>query len=317
MPVSETDCELIIRYLNNELPEEEEIIFVKRLSDRPELQQAFDLELILRSHALQTDKNELPALADISFETADDFLTRAENTLAATPTNHENQKIVQTPVVNIWNYKKTIAAAAVLVLVAVSVFYFVNRNSTPELANKKNTRTPIDRNLTNIDTGKRQVTIDTNAIVPNENLLADIGQTFYKRYQHNTDDPVEIGMYYNHYQAKEFRQVLDAQETDYITKGGVDDEQDRIQQYMLFYKALANLESKTPQRAVTLLKTVVQKKDQQQELYYRAQWYLLMAYLKLQDKQNAQKIAAAVVSEKDNPYRLNAMRIQELLTAKR
>ncbi len=313
MPLTEPQFESIIRYLDDELSQEEEILFVKQLSENKELQEAFDIELILRQ---QQQEHEITSQSeDLRFEPADKFLARAESTISSPPKQKEEQTAT-TPVIRLLNRKNIAAiAAAVVVLVVASFLYYSLQNKEKKIAENKGTQTG------NKSVAHLKDTIlnpnDTGYLSNGKNDLAEIAANYYNRYRQNTDDPAEISLYYQFYSQKKYTDVLKATETDYETKGGSSNsEQKLLKQYMSFYKALSYIETAEFAKGASLLNAIIKSNKNRDNLYYSSQYYLLMDYMKMNDTKNTQELLTAILNDENNPNRKTAQKINKLIERK-
>lgn len=105
--LTEAQLESIIRYVDDKLSVEEEMLFIRQLNANEELQKAFDLELVTRALRAEQEVNDKD---DADFEPDGKFSATAKK--SETPATSFLTKI-----------KMASVTAAVILIVVVSVLY--------------------------------------------------------------------------------------------------------------------------------------------------------------------------------------------------
>lgn len=300
-PITDEQLELIFRYLDGELSEEEEAAFIAQLQADAALQTALDQQVIM-SNYLSKEMAE-PVAGNIP-EAADVFITKVTNTF-------KEKDITQTTVIPIankkYNVRLAVAAAGIVVFVLSGLVYYLLRDRLD------NNNIVHQRGWDSIPVVK-QVTLQPDS----SRLLAsvDMEETYKEYYTILANDALKVPAaatpYESLYKQHNYKEMAVKTEKVLDVKGQ-NPTDDKTKNYFNFYKALSNLEIGKPDVAERLLREVIVKSTGDIKLNQQVSWYLLMVYLKKRNKKNAVLIAETIASNKGNPYYKEAITIKTAL----
>lgn len=136
--------------------------------------------------------------------------------------------------------------------------------------------------------------------------LSAIYTKHYKKYK-AAGDPVELSYVYNDYQAGNYKEIFAVNEGNFKNKG-FDKNDSVIAAYLQLYKALAFLADNRADSALTRLKLLLGKAPAKTYVYYTAEWYQLLALLATGDIDTASHVAEQI-SSSSSPYKIQATTI--------
>ncbi len=226
-----------------------------------------------------------------------------EELMVATILNNDeknNQKQHEpAPVLPLWK-KYRLIASIVLLIAAAGILYFVfhkDESTQPKIVSNQTDKS--------YDPSARK----NQPSNPATNSPDAIFNQFYKPYS-SENDPVELSNFYNDYKSKKYNSVIAAKESDYQTMG-TDDKKDLLSHYLHFYKGLCWLEKNDAEKAIEEFNAASKSAPQNKSPYVDAQWWLVLALLKENEKEKAIVIAKKIV-QSDSQYKNEA---SKLLTA--
>ena len=273
----------IADYLEGKMSAAEEEAFMQELGDDERLRDRYEEELLI-SGLLGQDSND----ADLTVISKQDKAYETE-TVVATGKKKANKIFI------LLKQYRSIAAIVLIVIAAAFVYFFLK---------------PDYKQLSRVATvSKDTATGSTNkevATMPGEkNFLDSVYKNFYTAYVAGNEDPVEISEYYMAYKKKQYAKVLSATKADYQVMG-TEDNNSKAEQYMDLYKGFAYLDNNKPDSAIKKFEAAMSGRAAGiDKLYYTAQWYSALAWLKENNITEALTIANNI-QQSASPYKLKA-----------
>jgi hypothetical protein len=252
----------------------EEEAFMLELGDRADLRKQYEEELLIGA-AFAIEKEEV------------------------TITNQENNKPLpgqiqqnRFPILVRWLIRYRVVALLVLSLISVAVVLAIItiRNNKVDNAVATDKRNDF----------KKDTLIKTQERIISSKIAGELFRRYYKSYS-TEKDPVELSIYYNDYKAQRYDEVIKAKETDFQVKGS-NEKRELLNQYMQLYQGLCYLEKDKPVKAIPQLEAASQSHFKKNLLFYDAQWYLVLAWLKNDNAGKAGIIAGEIVKS-TSPHR--------------
>lgn len=281
----------IAKYLEGNMSDEEEEMFMQELNDNAALRKQYEEELLV-SALLSNEDKKVESIQDSSFHKKDDNLKGRKH----------NVRNVPFPAFT--TGYKYIAAATLVIAISVSVFFITQNKNVQhpvvaESNNKKNAPANTDSSL------------NTQPYSKNDDSLAEsLFNEYYTGYT-SKNDPAEISNYYSYYQNKQYDKVIHAQKSGYEVMG-TDNRQQVLNQYMLLYKGLAYLETNNIKNAIKSFDSVLKTSGKNSSIYYNAEWYCTLSYLKENNITKADSVLDNIL-QSASPYKNQATQIIERL----
>ena len=292
----------IANYIDDRMSPAEEEAFMQELGNDETLKQQFEDELHIRS-LLANDDEISDSVALPMFQPADDHIRMIEKALEGDANNNRHHA----PIVSLFSRYRNIAAIVLLMIAiaAITLIFTRNKNNNPsEIA-----RTPVQQKPTptnNDSLGNKQA-----PLLAQQANSDTVFRHFYKGYAAGEEDPAEVSKYYNDYKKGRYSNVIAASDADYRVMG-LNNNSDKLKQYMYLYKGLSYLAGNKPSDAITQFDSVMKSALKTDVVFYNAKWYVTLAWLKKEDANKASAIAKEIAAS-SSPYKHKAeLLVQEL-----
>lgn len=279
MSAFEDNEERIERYLEGKMNQEEREMFMQELNINEALRKQYEEELFMSALLSNDDDGEIesvsvPAVIDKNFE-ADARIRRIHKKARPSfPFLHSSYKYI--------------AAAAAVIAILIAAFFLVEKKSRqPVIATSNNNKKAIPKTDSANNEFQAYRNDSISKILFSENYTKYIAKT----------DPAEISNYYNYYDIGEYDKVIAAKKSDYATMG-IDNREQLLTGYMFFYKGLSYLAGNKNADAVKNFDSVLNSSNKNSRLYFNAEWYLALSYLKAKDLNKSQSVLNNIIQSK-------------------
>lgn len=253
----------IADYIDSKMSPAEEEAFMLELGRDEGLRQQYENELLMR--ALLREHRREEEDGEVFLQPADEHLRMMEDTLRKRGGSFR------------W-----LAAACMLALCGVLVWLFARRShptvaGTPEVVS---------------NSGKAPDVADNSPKAAEKHADSLFAQ-YYTVYIKSEDDPVQVSLYYNYYHEGKYSKVVAAKDMDVEQMGG--QEGVGSQEYLHLYQGLSLLATQDATGALVRFGQVMERVNPRVELYAKAEWYSVLAYLKNKDMGKAAKLAQQLI----------------------
>ncbi len=279
----------ITNYLEGNLSADEEVSFMQQLGNDALLREQYEEELLISGLLRQQEKDD--ALINL-FSHTDDKTTTGDNMPAKK----------KSAVKELWINYRNIAAIVLVIVAASFIFLFIRKSSKP----------PAGIANTAKDTALRTADRAMNITRDGKKNTDSVFKEMYSAYIAGEEDPVEVSEFYEAYRGGRYAKVLSATKED-DQQMGAGNKNSEAERYMDLYKGLAYLGSNKPDSAISKLDAVMRKRSKTSKLYYDAQWYVALAWLKKKETGQALMIAKDIW-QSASPYKLKAEQLVKYLS---
>jgi hypothetical protein len=272
----------IANYLEDRMSPGEEEAFMKELGENDMLREQYEGELLVQT-LLQNDAREEAgtALIGANGEILRPVDEAIQYRLDEDPA-HKEARIVSF----FSRYKMAVAAA--VVLVAGTLVFYLQRNG-----NAVGPQGPGKGVVVENKTGDGKDT---------DNLFA----RYFTRYA-GDNDPAVVKSYYDAYRQENYGTVLAVSDSvDWVPGDAPASETAR--QYIRLYKGLSYLDQGLKEEAIRAFGSIPDAKTASQPVYYEAEWYATLTWLKNHDTGKAAAIAGEI-SKSPSPYNIKASQL--------
>ena len=312
----------IADYLENKMSSEEEEAFMRELGNDAELRGHYEEELLM--HAMFKDAEDISGKKeDMFFQPADEHISMIEAAL-------KKQERPQSRISQLFKQYGSIAAIFLLVVAAVVVLMLVkfNNNNSKNIAVKPVNKDTSIHHDTTINILPKEQIVKTNKpenkhnkidstkkeeplVATNNSTANSLLKKFYTPYSKDEDDPAELKSYYASLKKRDYKNVIDATDADYQLMG-TGDRNELLKQYMSLYKGLSYMATNNTASAIKNFDEVLNTAGRTDRVYYNAQWYLTLTYLK---ENNIQKSLSVLetISQSESPFKLQAEQLKQQL----
>lgn len=307
METSLEQYEKIQDYLDGRMPQQEEKDFLNQMESNIFLKEKFEFEKELRQNLVSIlDKKNLFEKQTSNYETDKNFKDydsiKSMIKKAATEWEEENKEILHSAAENMNDVKPQqqkakvlniqswiiMATAACIVIAIISLVWFLQKPSSPEMVKRNENRvTKKDSNnnlsktipndsIKNIQSGTKKINYIT------------LFQKYYAKDKDNPEMPDLLASVPENYKKGDYSFRKINLNKIPLSRGSSNDKNSRqnILQLGHYYKGLSYIETNNDKTAIEQLKWVTENAGNQ-KIKIKAQWYLALIYLKSNENKKA------------------------------
>ncbi len=278
-----------MRFMDTEMDAAEMEAFAQELAEYPELRKQLDFEQSVRDKLLLGNSSPLPGIASIP-----------------------NNSLIEEGQGKIRSLRKWFAfgAAAVIAIFLVAVVWKEPKVTT--IVNVSNS----DTDQVQPQTISTPITITEPEPVKGSNQSVDMSELF-KRYFKKDDLPEEYPLFLAEalldYETGQYKTLLQLDLSNPPqTRGASEADKTNILQLGHYYKGLAFLQTGNTKEAIANLNKAIQNKPDK-SLLTKTQWYLLLAYLKENNRKKAAELCNSIIKKENHTLVKEAKEILSVL----
>jgi hypothetical protein len=297
--------ETMCAYFDGKLTLEEEKKFLEKIDSDPELRKEFEWEEQLIYKVAQQER-EIAIIASDAGYMADGVYEEKE---ACKPIHKLRPAY--------YKYKWAIAAAVIGMIITTTLL-ITNRQKptgkTIEWTNGKWRFPPYNpiKDSPVISPSKLQ---DLNRLIAKAEKEKKRKEEITKTGKHLPNpaiEPIETAMIQQNYAQGKAKENIEETAKKITSRGG-DDEKEKIEAYVRFYRGLSFLELNNDSGAIRTLTPLLQKKDQFAELVLEAKWNIGKAHYKRGDKKTALAIFQELIATNGFMFKEEAQKLIKMI----